>query len=293
MLGFAHALGFGLVTSAIVGLSAVALSLQFSVVPIPNFTHGEFLTIGAYAAFAFQTVTNNLILDALAGVAAGTLLALCLNWSLIRPFSRIAKNVVVLVVVTAAGSQIIESLIAMVFGANDVNVQVPPNVQIAHSWGPFLWTNLDVVIMIAAVLAMAILHYLLHYTTFGRCQRAVADDQSLALAAGINVDRVIVLTWGITGALAGLAGVALASTVGSFNNLLGFNFLLLTFAAAIIGGIGRVYAAIAGALIIGCATEIFGYYGNSSYKIEFALVLLLLALLLRPRGLFGPQRVAV
>jgi branched-subunit amino acid ABC-type transport system permease component len=90
----------------------------------------------------------------------------------------------------------------------------------------------------------------------------------------------------MVGALAGLAGVALAATTGSFNNQLGFNYMLVTFAAIIVGGLGKVHGALAGALIIGMVTEISGYYLSSGYKQVFALVLLMVVLILRPSGIF-------
>jgi len=91
----------------------------------------------------------------------------------------------------------------------------------------------------------------------------------------------------MVGALAGLAGVALATTSGTFNNQLGFNYMLVTFAAIIVGGLGKIHGALAGALIIGMVTEISGYYLSSGYKQVFALLLLLVVLLLRPSGLFA------
>jgi branched-subunit amino acid ABC-type transport system permease component len=96
-------------------------------------------------------------------------------------------------------------------------------------------------------------------------------------------------TWLLVGALAGVAGVALAVTSGTFNNQLGFNYLLVTFAAVIVGGLGKVHGALIGAVIIGLVTEISGYYLSSGYKQVFALLLLALALILRPSGIFATE----
>jgi branched-subunit amino acid ABC-type transport system permease component len=286
-MGFGHALGFGLVTSALIALSAVALSLQYGVTNIVNFAHGELLTAGAFAAVAFQSFSSNLLLETLVGAIAGAALAGLLNWGLLRPFTRRRSRLVILVVVTAAASQLIEAGLGLIFGLNEVVLSTPP--QIASSYGIFLWTPLDISVMIAAVLVMLGVHGTLRYTSFGLSQRAVADNATLAQVSGINVKRTVSATWLIAGLLAGGAGVGLAATVGSFTTLLGFNFLLVTFSAAIIGGIGRVQGAMLGALIIGVITELAGYYLNSGYKQEFALLVLLVFLIFRPWGLLRAQ----
>ena len=287
MVGFGHALGFGLVTAALVALSSVALSLQYSVTNIVNFAHGELLTAGAFAAVAVQAFSSNLLLETLVGALAGAALAALLNWGLLRPFTKHTSQLVILVVVTAAASQLIQGAFGVAFGLNEVVLRTP--VELASSYGIFLWTPLDVWIIVAAVVVMLTVHASLRYTSFGLSQRAVADNPTLAQIAGINNRRTVSATWLITGLLAGGAGVGLAATLGSFTNLIGFNFLLVTFAAAIIGGIGRVHGAMLGALIIGVATELAGYYLNSGYKEEFALLVLLVFLVFRPWGLLRAQ----
>lgn len=291
MTDLLHAIGFGLVTAALVGISAVALSLQYGVTNFANFAHGEFLTVGAYAAYATQHWTHNLPIQVLAGAAAAAGVASLMNVVAIRPFVRTSARLVILLVVTAALSQIIQGSISFGFGLDNVVLARPT--ESVHHYGPFLWSHLDIGIALTAIIAMGALYVLLHYTSFGKAQRAVADDASLARITGINTKRIVTVTWLITGALAGGAGVALAATVGSFNNQLGFNFLLVTFAAAIIGGIGRTNGAIVGALVIGVLTEITGYYLSSGYKQEFALLALVAFLFIRPRGIFGPLKEAL
>lgn len=284
MSGFWLALSAGIITASILGLSSVAMSLQFGVTRHANFAHGELLTIAAYTAVAVNGFEKNLYLDALAGALVSAAVAWLLNLVVVRPFRKVAKRLILLLIVTAALSQAIQGLLAIFFGLNDVVLPVPP--QVAHKVGPFTWTALDVLILVTAVAAFITLHLLLRYTSFGRAQRAVADDPVLARVVGINTARIISLTWLLDGFFAGLAGVALAATVGSFNNLLGFNFLLVTFAAVIVGGIGKMYGAIGGALIIGIVTEFSGFYLSSGFKQDFALIVLILVLIIRPNGLF-------
>jgi branched-subunit amino acid ABC-type transport system permease component len=278
------AIGYGIVTSAILGLSAVAMSLQYGITKHANLAHGELLTVAAYTMVLVQAQTNNLALAVVCAVAAGAGTGWLLNRVVLTPFRRISSRLTVLLIVTFCAGQIIQGALALGFGLNYVNVVIPT--QVAHHVGPFLWTTLDEIIIVAAVVVFAGVFAVLRFTSFGRSQRAVADDVVLARAKGIRANRVLWQTWLMVGCLAGLAGVALAATSGSFNNQLGFNYMLVTFAAIIVGGLGKVHGALVGALIIGMVTEVSGYYLSSGYKQVFALVLLLVVLILRPRGIF-------
>jgi branched-subunit amino acid ABC-type transport system permease component len=284
MSGLGLAIGYGIVTSAILGLSAIAMSLQFGVTKHANLAHGELLTVAAYTIVLVQRFTSNLALAVLCAVLAGAATGWLLNRVVLMPFRKFSSRLSVLLIVTFSAGQIIQGGLALGFGLNYVNVSVPT--QVAHHVGPFLWTTLDEIIIAAAVAIFAGVFAILHYTSFGRSQRAVADDPVLATAKGIRANRVLWQTWLLVGGLAGLAGVALAVTTGSFNNQLGFSYMLVTFAAVIVGGLGKVHGALVGAVIIGMVTEISGYYLSSGYKQVFALTLLLVVLILRPSGIF-------
>jgi branched-subunit amino acid ABC-type transport system permease component len=284
MSGLGQALGFGITTSAILGLSAMAMSLQYGVTKHANLAHGEFLTIAAYTMVLVQTHTGSLFLAVVCAVIAGAAAAWLLNRIVLVPFRNATSRISVLLIVTFCAGQMIQGGLALGFGLNHVVVTVPT--QVAHKVGPFLWTTLDEIIIAAAVIIFATVFIILRYTPFGREQRAVADDIVLARVKGVRANRILWQTWLMVGTLAGLAGVALATTTGTFNNQLGFNYMLVTFAAIIVGGLGKIEGALAGALIMGLVTELSGYYLSSGYKQVFALALLLLVLLLRPTGLF-------
>jgi branched-subunit amino acid ABC-type transport system permease component len=283
MSGLEQAIGFGIITSAILGLSALAMTLQHSITRHANFAHGAFLTMAAYMMVALQPITSNLVVEAVIGIAASALLAVLLNVSVLQPFRKVTSNLTILLIVTFAVETIFENGVGIGFGLNFATVVVPT--QVAHHVGPFLWTPLDEIILAVAAAAFISVFCVLKYTPFGRAQRAVADDVTLARVVGIRANRVITQTWLLVGALGGLAGVTLAMTTGTFNNQLGFNYLLVTFAAVIVGGLGRPFGALLGAAIIGIVTELTGYYISSGYAQVGALVLLLLVLVTRPQGL--------
>jgi branched-subunit amino acid ABC-type transport system permease component len=283
----ADAIGFGIVSGAIVSLSSMAMSLQHSVTKHANFSHGELLTVAAYAMVAMQHLTSNVLLDGIVGLAVAALLAVLLDEFVFKPFRTRTRRLVTLLVVTAAASQVLEGTFALIFGSNYVTLQVP--VTRARHVGPFLWTTTDEVVIGLAVLAFVITHVVLRYTSFGRSQRAVADDADLARVCGVNTSQVIRWTWIAVGLLAGLGGATLAVYSGTFDNLLGFNFLLLTFAAMIVGGIGKMYGAAIAGLVLGIVTSVAGAYTNQGYNQLFALGLLAIVVLIRPSGLFNTK----
>jgi branched-subunit amino acid ABC-type transport system permease component len=283
----ADAVGFGIVSGAIISLSTMAMSLQHSVTKHANFSHGELLTVAAYAMFAMQHLTDNVLLDGLVGLVVAALLALVLDEFVFKPFRTRTRRLVTLLVVTAAASQVLQGTFALIFGANYVTLQVPTTH--AKHVGPFLWTTTDEVVIGLAVIAFLVTHVVLRYTSFGRSQRAVADDADLARVCGVNTSHVIRWTWIAVGLLAGLGGATLAVYSGTFDNLLGFNFLLVTLAAMIVGGIGKMYGAVIAGLLIGIVTSVAGAYTNQGYNQLFALGLLAIVVLIRPSGLFNTR----
>jgi branched-chain amino acid transport system permease protein/neutral amino acid transport system permease protein len=117
--------------------------------------------------------------------------------------------------------------------------------------------------------------------------RATSSNRTLAQSCGIATDRISDLGWLISGALCGAAGVALAITIVSFDFTLGATFLIPMIAAAVLGGIGQPYGAMAGALVVGIASEVAGAFTDPVYKDVVAFLILIAMLLIRPRGLFG------
>jgi branched-subunit amino acid ABC-type transport system permease component len=279
--------GFGLVTASVLAISAVALTLQFSVTDVPNFSHGELMTIGAYTALEVQSFTSNLLVGALLAAVSGSVLALILNF-LLRRFIRAGAKRFVLFVITIAYGLLLQNVYQLVWGVDTRAYKLP--LSEVHHIGPMILTGRQLAIIAIAVLAMVAVHVMLRYTKFGKAQRAVADNKELARVTGISVGRVVTITWLITGAMAGLAGFILGMTVGAITPTLGFNFLLTVFAAVIIGGLGKPYGAMAGALIIGLVTEVSALYIDPDYTSVLAFAILLLALAFRPQGLVATFR---
>lgn len=283
------AIGFGLVTASIIALATVALSLQYSVTNIPNFAHGELMTLGAYAALVVQRETDNIALQALAAALIAGIFAWSMNYFIIQPFNRRGARRLVLFILTLATSLIIQNGILIVFGGSNIGYSLPGGS--AQNVGPFIFFGQDFTIMGSAAVILLSIHLLLRRTKFGKAARAISDSRELAKVTGIDADRIVQLTWLIDGLIAGFAGFALGAEVGSLSPTLGNGFLLVIFAAAIVGGIGKIYGSMVGALLIGLAMEVSAIYLPADYKVVVAFLFLIAALLLRPQGLFGAKRV--
>ena len=283
MTTFLVTVGIGLSTAAILALSAVAFTLEYAVSRVANFAHGEFLTIGAYAAYSGQHIFHqNVAAAALIAAVAGALAGLALNAGLIEQFR--GRSSITIFIATLGAALIVENLLIILYGAASVSYSFGQGS--LHHVGPFLWTTTDLEVIISALAVAALIYVLLQRTRFGKAVRAVSQDRALAQVSGIPARRVIMQTWALAGAVSGFAGFVLADTIGTFGPQLGFNFLLLTITATVAGGLGRPYATLGGALIVGLVIQISGTYTSSAYQLVFAFLLLVLLMLFRPNGVF-------
>jgi branched-subunit amino acid ABC-type transport system permease component len=280
---FLVSVGIGLSTAAILSLSAVAFTLEYAVSRVANFAHGEFLTIGAYAAYTGQMFFHqNVAAAALIAAAAGMVAGLALNICLIEQFRGRAG--ITVFIATLGASLILQNVLVIIYGAASVSYTFSQGG--LHHIGPFLWTTSDIEVIFSALAVAGLIYLLLQRTRFGKAVRAVSQDRALAQVSGIPAQRIVMQTWALAGAVSGFAGFVLADTIGTFSPTLGFSFLLLTITATVAGGIGRPYATLGGALIVGLVIQIAGTYTNSAYELVFAFLLLVVLMLFRPNGFF-------
>ncbi len=277
-------LGFGLVTAAILALSAVAFTLEYAVTNVANLSHGEILTIGAYAAYVIQRATGNVLLAALGAAVAGGVIALVMYTAVIDVFVRRGIGTMSTLIATLGMSFVIQNILVIIFGAANVAYTIPQSAP--QQVGPFLWTSTEIEIIISALCITAVLYVIITYTKFGKALRAVFQNRSLARVTGINAQLVAAATWFLAGLVAGYAGFILAESVGTFSPYFGFSFFLITLTATVAGGLGKPFSTMAGALIVGIALEFTGGYISASYELAFAFAILAIIILVRPRGLF-------
>lgn len=284
---FLEAVGFGLVTASVIALAAVGLSLQVSVTNFINFAYGDFMTFGAYIAYAANAAGLNFFPAVVVGAAGTGALGIASNHFIFRPLVRRGSRTLTLLICTVGLSFVVQNVIVVIWGSNAQRYNV--SIGNALHIGPFLWTPGDLILIAVAFSLLALLHVFLQYTRFGTALRATSNNRDLAQACGINTDRVINYTWVISGMLCAVAGVGLALETNTLRPTLGFNELFVVFGAIILGGIGRVYGAMLGALIIGILTEVSGMFADPAYKGAIAFGVVVVVLLIRPQGLL-PSR---
>jgi branched-subunit amino acid ABC-type transport system permease component len=229
----------------------------------------------------------NIWIGLVAAVILTAILAWLINLLILRPFTDRGNSPIIMLVVTLGVSLILQNIILGIFSEQFQNYAM--NTENPLSIGPFLFTPLQLGIIGLAIVTMLAVHVLLRYTRLGKAMRAVSDSPELARVSGINTRLIVNAVWLLAGGLGGLSGVVLAFNVASFTPTVGFGFLFIVFAAVILGGIGSPYGAIAGALVVGIATEMSAAFISSEYKGAIALVILIIALLIRPQGIFASR----
>jgi branched-subunit amino acid ABC-type transport system permease component len=289
-------LGFAIVTASILALSAVGFTLEYAVTNVANISHGEVLTIGAYAAYLVHQRTGSAVAAAIAAALAGGFAALAMYSVLIGPFIRFGATPTVVFIATLGMSFVIQNVLVIFFGAANVAYTIDPGAP--QQLGPFLLTPLDQKIVGSAIAITFALYLVISRTKFGKALRAVSQNRELARVTGINATRVAAATFFLAGLIAGYAGFVLAESVGSFNPYFGFGFFLITLTASVAGGLGRAVGTMFGAIIVGVILEFVptlpvpfvGGYISASYNLAIAFAMLAIVILVRPRGVFTNAR---
>lgn len=278
----------GLSLGAIYALGAVGLTLVYGILKLVNFAHGDFLTFGAYMAYLVNVTWGlPLVLGIFFAMATTALLGLFLERAMWRPMRRRGAGLLQLLLMSIGLAFIIRAVVQWFFSTNTRVLDVNSTDTVRFLGLSIGQTQLIVVIVgFAVIIGVGLL---LRLTLLGKRMRAIADDIDLAETAGIDTGRVITYTWVFAGALAGLAGV-LAGAVTELQPELGFELLLPIFAAVVVGGIGDPFGALAGGMFLGVMTEWSTMFIDSRWKTSIGFLVLIIALVIRPQGIFGKAR---
>ena len=283
----AQATANGLVSGTYFALGAVGLALVFGVLRLVNFAHGDFLTFGAYSALLANAFFNLPIIVATAiAVAATAVLAAVLELAVWRPMRARRAGGLQLLLIAIGLAFVIRNGIQIAAGTEPRTLHVDITSAVSFLGGIRLGTT-ELAVVVIGLVALVLVAILLSVSRLGKEMRALADNVSLAEVAGIDTGRVIIATWLVAGALAGLAGVLVAAAVGVLTPQFGFQLLLSLFAATILGGIGNAYGALAGGLLLGLAQEWSTLFIDPRWKLAVGFAILILTLLIRPNGLLG------
>ena len=289
MTVFLASLSFGLVTAAVLAIAAVGFTLQFGVTDVLNLAYGAIMIAGAFIAYVVNQAGLSVWIGLAAAVAVCALGSVLVNSGVYTPFQRRGTSAITMVIVSLGMTLIIEFGVAAVAGGTSVSYTMSQG-RTFHAGGLIL-TTVQLVIIGISLVVMAGAHALLRYTKLGKAMRATAANRTLARNCGIRTGRVITITWALTGAMCGLAGVVFAMDSGSFGATSTDIFLVLILAAVFLGGPGQAYGAMLGAVVIGIATEVSAAFISADYKYVVAFGVLLIMLGVRPAGLLGQHGV--
>ncbi len=300
----------GLLVGLAVGLAGIGLSMTYSILDFANFAHGDTVTVGAFLGwvaayvvagfgsgaalsdlFLFDTGQQLSVVSAFAPVLVGLVVAgagtvgvvLLVDRLTYRPM-RGSDNISLLIA-SIGVALALRYLVAFVFGAQTSGVASSgARFQVVSGLSV---TDNEIALLVVSVALMLGVHLLLQRTKLGKAMRAMADNEDLARVTGIPAERVVRLTWILGGALAGIGGYLLVLESGTISFNFGWILLLLIFAAVIVGGIGSIYGAMAGGVLIGLVDSLALIWLPSGLSRAAAFAVLIAVLLLRPSGLFS------
>lgn len=282
----------GLVTGSIIAIAAVGASLVWGVLRIGNFAHGDYLAVGAFSAYAANSLLGlNLFVSTAIAIVATAAFASLADKFVLRPLR--GRGLTTIFIVTVGIGFALRNMLFIIFGAGARGLSLDQAEVIII--GPIRASPGQVATICVTAIAILSLGWMLSTTTIGRSMRAVSENADLAAVAGVNTERLATITWIIAGALAGMAGVGVALVQGTFDANLGEYFLFLIFTAVVLGGIGSAYGALTGGIVLGLAMEISTWSGfaggiDPRYKLILAFATLIILLVIRPQGIFGKAR---
>ncbi|MBW2618211.1 MAG: branched-chain amino acid ABC transporter permease [Deltaproteobacteria bacterium] len=294
---------YGIVLGSIISLGAIGLTLVYGIIRFANFAHGDLMSVGAYIALFMVTgvlswvgIPDNtfgpfsfgwrMVIALPVSMAGVACVAIALDRILYRKLRLKGSGAIILAMSSLGASFIIRMIILIIWGADYVfyrpgimrpALKLPLGVKIRPD---------QILILIIVVFLITLLHLFLQKTKMGKAMRATADNMNLALVSGIDTERIIIWTWGIGGALAAAGGILYGLDVQVHPGM-GWNFLIPLFAAAILGTVGNMYGALVGGLTIGVAQQVSTAFMLPTYKPAVAFIIMILILLIRPKGIFG------
>ncbi len=285
---FFNALGLGVMYALI----AVGFTLFFGVIEVVNFAHGEVFMLGAFGAMVVGTAMAGAGVEAVMAViiAVGAVFGAALEKFIVAPM-RGAPDIMTLLITLGASIVVREAV--MIFFPDGRNPQPFPKMIQMDSFdigGALIKPETIICIVISAAL-ISLMYWIIEKTALGRYIRATAQDRQAALMMGVNANRVFIITLILGSVLGSVAGLMNGMSYGIIKFNMGFAASIKGFAAAVVGGLGNMYGAVVGGLLLGFL-EIFVVSflpDGSSYQELVAFLIVILCLVFRPSGLFGEK----
>lgn len=284
----------GISLSSILLLAAIGLAITFGLMGVINMAHGEFIMIGAYAAYVVQLAFKGMG-DAAFGlyvpfaIVVSFVVSAAIGYVLERlVICRLYGRTIDSLLVTWGVSVILQQAARNIFGSSNVGVEVPSYMEGSLQIGSVYLPYTRILILLIALLAIGVVWWLMYRTRWGRNIRAVMQNREMASALGVNTRMVDGVTFAFGCGLAGLAGCTL-TWIGLIGSTLGQNYIVNAFMTVVVGGAGSIFGSIFGAGFIGIGQSVFEFLTDASLGQVLIFVCIVVLLQFRPKGLFATK----
>ena len=285
----------GLTRGSIYALIALGYTMVYGIIGLINFAHGEIYMIGAFTSFVIATVLSIygfplLSIVLIAGLAAAVWSAsygYTIEKIAYRPLRKAPR---LSALISAIGMSIFLQNYVLLAQSSDFQPfpELIPDFDFMEPYAHVVGSS-DMVILLTTALVMVGLTLLIKFSRIGKAMRATSQDRTMAMLVGIDVNRVISMTFIIGSALAAIGGMLVASHIGQINFFIGFIAGIKAFTAAVLGGIGSIPGAVLGGFVLGLTESFATGYVSSDYEDVFAFSLLVLILIFKPAGRLGRE----
>jgi len=283
----------GLTRGSIYALIALGYTMVYGIIELINFAHGEIYMIGAFTALIIASVLTMLGWNVVAILVIASTAAVIYSSAYGYTVEKLAYKPLrqaprLSALISAIGMSFFLQNYVLLAQTSDF-LPFPSLIPDLEFWEPYahIISTQEIVIIITTTIVMILLTFLIKFTRIGKAMRATAHDRDMAMLVGVDVDRVISVTFVVGSATAALGGVLIASHIGQINFYIGFIAGIKAFVAAVLGGIGSIPGAVLGSLVLGWTESFFTGYVSSDYEDVFAFVFLVCILIFRPAGILG------
>lgn len=277
----------GLVLGSVLILMSIGLTLIFGLMGVVNFAHGEFLTLGAYMMLVAMTNTGNFFVGLLLGILVVGIIGMIFERTLLKYTYK--RRLFIQLLLTFGFAFVLREIIRIIWGSGGKPVPRPAFTQGPIDLGILTYPRYRLFLILCAFAVVFVLYLMLTRTNLGLIIRAATQDQEMVDLVGIDTQRIYFIVFGISAAVAGIAGALLAPTRG-VSPLLGFELLITAFVVVIVGGMGSFKGTLVSGLLIGQLIILTGVvFPKFSQIIVF--MFMAVVLLIRPKGLFGEVEV--
>ena len=277
----------GVMLGSTYALVAIGYALIFGVLRVLHLAHGEVFMVGAFVGVQAVIWFNvGPFVALIGGLIGAAVLGVILEFTAFRPIRKRSGSFLAPIVSSIGAGLVLQEVMTKLFGAEQIGFPEQFASKVYHL-GFVSVSGAQLFILGVAFGAMVLLHLFVTRTRYGMAMRATAENLEVASFLGINVDNVILMTFLVASALAGIAGVLVGLNYNAISPFMGIDMTTKGLAVMLIGGLGSIYGAMAGGLLLGIVEVLSVAYLASSYRDAFAFCLMILVLLLRPRGLFA------